>query len=305
MTFTPVNISPDSRDDLIDVGSPAGRIETAMEAIMIALLAFMPLALGVVAAWSEMVVIGAAAALVALLLARLIVSPNVRFVWTWAYLPVALFSMVAVLQLIPLPIGLLQAISPGTAEMKLRLLEGLGASDSMTLSFYPNATRHDLRLVLAIAAIFVVTVNLYRSPGQIKRLLGGIAAIGGGVALLALAQVVSGADAIYWSIDSGRKVTAGPFVNYSNFSQFINLSIGAALGYVLMRLHEEFDGGRASLARVAAKLAHGSMRSVWVASGVIVFGAAAIFMSMSRGGVIYRAQKFGLLSRRRENLTGG
>ncbi|KKM25712.1 hypothetical protein LCGC14_1592270, partial [marine sediment metagenome] len=75
-------------------------------------------------------------------------------------------------------------------------------------------------------------------------------------------------------------------MNHSNFSQFMTLSMGAALGYVLMRLHEEFDGQRASLSRVAARLSHRSMRSVWAAMGVIVLGAAAIFMSMSRGGVI-------------------
>ena len=285
MTFTPV-VTVDSLNDTIDASPLDGRIGVVMEAILITLLAFMPLAMGVVAAWSEMVVVVAAAALAALLVLRLLISPNVRFVWTWAYVPVALFVLVAVLQLIPLPVDMVRAISPGTAETKTRLLEGLAGSDTMTLSFYPHATRHDLRLVLAIAAIFVVTVNLYRRPDQIKRLLAGVAVIGGAVALLALAQIVSGAEAIYWTISLGKRADAGTFVNHSNFSQFMNLSIGAALGYVLMRLHEEFDGGRASLRRVMARLTHESLRGVWAASGVIVFGSAAIFMSMSRGGVI-------------------
>ena len=133
MTFTPVKIPADSQGALGAL--PIDRIGMAMEAILIVLLAFMPLALGVVAAWSEMVVIGGATVLTAMLFVRLLVRPSVRFVWTWAYLPVAFFAMVAVLQLIPLPIDIVKAISPGTAEMKLRLLEGLGGSDSMTLSF--------------------------------------------------------------------------------------------------------------------------------------------------------------------------
>ncbi|MBT3202057.1 MAG: hypothetical protein HN350_19315, partial [Phycisphaerales bacterium] len=95
MTSVPVSITAEARDDSFDVSPLAGRISAAMETIMIALLAFMPLALGVVSAWSEMVVVGAVAALVALLVARLIVSPNVRFVWTWAYIPIAIFAMVA------------------------------------------------------------------------------------------------------------------------------------------------------------------------------------------------------------------
>ena len=62
----------------------------------------------------------------------------------------------------------------------------------MTLSFYPNATKHNLRLILAIAAVFLVVVNVYRRTEQIKRLLGAIAIIGGSIAVLALAQDLLG-----------------------------------------------------------------------------------------------------------------
>jgi len=146
MADLPVNIAMDGHGGLVDVGPLTGRIGAAMEAILIALLGFMPLALGAIDAWSEMVVIGAATVLVALLGVRLLVTTNFRFVWTWAYLPVALFALVAALQLIPLPVGLVEAISPGTAETRSRLLGSLADSDSMTLSFYTHATRHDLRL---------------------------------------------------------------------------------------------------------------------------------------------------------------
>ena len=51
----------------------------------------------------------------------------------------------------------------------------------MTFSFYPHATRHGLRIVLAVAAVFAVVLNVYRRPEQIVRLLAVIAA---GVAVM-------------------------------------------------------------------------------------------------------------------------
>ena len=68
-----------------------------------------------------------------------------------------LFILIAVFQLVPLPAGRVRTLSPNTAVLKTELLSDLPNADqaleSMTLSFYPNATRHDLRLVLAVAAV--------------------------------------------------------------------------------------------------------------------------------------------------------
>jgi len=101
----------------------------------------------------------------------------------------------------------------------------------MTLSFYPNATKHNLRLILAVAAVFFVVVNVYRRAEQIKRLLAAIAIIGGAIALLALAQDLFGNGKIYWIVPTGHGETySGPFINHSHYGQFMNLSIGAALG---------------------------------------------------------------------------
>ena len=70
----------------------------------------------------------------------------------------------------------------------------------MTLSFYPNATKHNLRLVLAIAGVFVVVLNVFRRPDQIKRLLVAITAIGGVIAAIALAQNIFGNGKIFWLV---------------------------------------------------------------------------------------------------------
>ena len=109
---------------------------------------------------------------------------------------------------------------------------------------YPSATAHGLRLVLVGAAVFFVTASSFRTAAQIKRLLLIVFAIGCAKALLALAQIVAAADRLYWTFDVGQqRLTSGSFINYSNFSQFMNLSIGAGLALLLVRLLEQQSFG--------------------------------------------------------------
>jgi len=269
----------------------SSRFDTIIEWLLIALLAFMPLAFGVVEAWSELAVILLAEAIVVCLALKLVTDRAFRFVWTWAYAPIGLFFLLAISQLIPLPLSWVAVVSPHTAALKTQLLGDLPNADAllktMTLSFYPLATRHDIRLVLVAAVVFVVVLNVHRRPEQIKRLLGAIAVIGGAVALLALAQTLLGNGKIYWVVPTrGGLANSGPFVNHSNYGQFMNLSIGAALGLLLMKLHEGFKGIELTLPNVIERLGEHNLRVVWYLGGMIVLGAASIFVSLTRGGII-------------------
>ncbi len=274
---------------LMDRWSP-GWFDQVAEILLVSSLVFCPLALGVVHAWSEQVVIALAAALGLVFLLKLVVFQSTPFVWTWAYIPIILFVLTAAFQLLPLPSAHVQAISPHTVALKTELLGDLPEADkalsSMTLSFYPRATKRDLRLVLAVAVVFVVVVNVYREPARIKRLLGAIAIIGGGIAVLALAQDVAGNGKIYWRIPTYDQAYSGPFVNHSHYGQFMNLSIGAALGLLLVMLQEAFSGRRVNPARVTRYLSSRPAKTVKLLTAAIVLGAATIFLSLSRGAMV-------------------
>jgi len=271
-------------------GAPS-QFDTVIEWLVIALLAFMPLAFGAVEAWSELVVIALTSAMAIVLALKLASQRETGLVWSWAYVPIALFVLVVVLQLVPLPAGLVRAISPGTAATKTKLLGDLpNAADglrTMTLSFYPLATRHDLRLFLAAVVVFVVVLNVYRRPDQIKRLLAAIAILGGAIAILALAQALFGNGKIYWAVPTGNEKTySGTFICHSHYGQFMNLAIGAALGLLLVKLHETFRHGPLTLPDVVERLRDPRLRPVWYLAGMTVLGAATIFVSLTRGGAV-------------------
>ncbi len=272
-------------------GAPLSRFDTVIEWLLISLLAFAPLAFGTVQAWSEEVVLSLAAAISICFVSKLVVDKDARFVWSWLYVPLALFVLVVALQLIPLPVSIVEAISPSTAVVKNDLLGGLPNSSqllkSMTISFYPYATKHDLRIICALSAVFVVTVNVFRRPEQIRRLLAAIAIIGGCVAALALVQNLLGNGRIYWLVDTGvDKASSGPFVNHSHYGQFMNLSIGASLGLLLVYIHQAFTRMEVTPATVFEYLGSQAARVTWLLVAMIIVGVVTVFVSLTRGGMI-------------------
>ena len=281
----------ENRINLSVIDAPVSHFDKIIEWLLILLLAFMPLAFGAVEAWSEQVVVALAAAISLCFLLKLIIEKNARFIWSWAYVPVAIFILVAVVQLIPLRTSLVTAISPNTAATKAELLDDLPNSNAllrlMTLSFYPNATKHNLRLVLSIAAVFVVIVNIYRRPDQIKHLLGAIAIIGGSIATLALAQDLFGNGKIYWFVSPGAGLAhSGTFVNHSHYGQFMNLSIGAALGLIMVKIHETFTGQKVTVAFIFEYLSSPAAKVIWFLLAIIIIGVATVFVSLTRGGMV-------------------
>ena len=149
------------------------RFDRAIEWLLIAMLAFAPLAFGVVEAWSEEIVLALAAAISIVFCVKVLALRKRSVTWSWSYVPILVFVAMAGAQLIPLPTSVIRLISPQAAETKVQLLTDLpyvdSVASSMTLSFYPHATWHDLRLILAVAAGFAVVFNVFRRPAGCYR----------------------------------------------------------------------------------------------------------------------------------------
>lgn len=277
-----------------DIQTPsalAARVETFIEYLVVALLAFAPLALGAVEAWSRLIVVVGVAALAGAIALRAMIPGTPATVRSWSYLPIVFFLGWVVLQLVPLPIGIIRLISPHTVSLRNGLLSGLSSAEnasSVTLSLYHLATRDDLIVVLLASTVFVAVLNVYRRSRQVERLLMAIAIIGLVIALIQLAQALGGAKAVYGSIPTpgDRVALGGPFINRNNFAQFMDLSVGAALGLLLMRgrrLIMDFGGGRCGFERAIRSPA---VRSLWLLALAVLLGICSIFLSLSRGGTV-------------------
>jgi len=266
--------------------------DAAIERLLVGLLIFMPVAFGVRRAWSEQVVVILSGLMLLCFAMKLLIHRSQPMVWSWAYVPIALFVAVVLLQLAPLPRGVVDVLSPNTAAEREALLRDFPGANrlltTMSLSFYRRATWHDLRLVLSVSAVFVVVLNVVRQASQVQRLLKAIALIGGAVAVLALLQALFGNGKYYWFITPEYPVAirSGPFVNRNHYAQFMALSVGAGLAYLCIRLHEAFAGRRRSLAGLCEYLGSRAAREVWMLIGLMGMGVATVLIAMSRGGAI-------------------
>jgi len=266
------------------------RFDRGIEVLLVALLAFMPLAFGAVEAWSEEVVIALAALISVCFLLKASVCRGTQVAWTWSYVAVAVFVLAVILQVIPLMPGLVRLISPSTVARKSELLGDLTnaseALSTMTISFYPHATWHDLRLVLAVVAVFFVTLNVVQRSDQVMHLLTAIAIIGAAFALLALAQNLFGNDKIYWFVPTalGDGTRSGPFVNHSHYSQFMNLSVGAMLALIIVKVREGLTNRPTTAEGIAEYLTSPDAKVVCVLFAMAMLGLATMLMSLSRGG---------------------
>jgi O-antigen ligase len=258
----------------------------AIEGLLAILLAFMPLAFGAVEAWSELAVVAVAAVMSLAVVLRTAVDRTFRPAWTWAYVPLALFVLLVIFQLTPLPQGLAATLSPGAASVRRELLGAAADEQPATISLYPPATAHGLRLVLVGAAVFFVTASVIRTAPQVKRLLLIVFVIGCAEALLAVLQIFTRTNRMYWLADFNLpRLTSGSFVNYSNFCQFMNMSIGAGLGLLLVRLQSERRHSRGS---GGALHSFGGVRlsdHATLLAGLTLC-SIAVLMSLSRNGAI-------------------
>jgi O-antigen ligase/tetratricopeptide (TPR) repeat protein len=268
---------------------PTGRERwcVAVAAILFPLLVFMPAAYGAVEAWSELGVLIAAGLLAVVLAARYVFDRDAKIVRGWVFLPLVAFFVLGLLQLLPLSWSVVAAISPRTAAIQQEMLsDALDFVQNGKLSFYPLETSHHLRLLLVGIVVFASVSLTLQSGRWILGLLQVIFVIGCAEAALAIVQIATGARSIYW-LDGragGGVVTSGSFVNYSHFCQFMNLSLGAGIGLLMVRVHSDDHRTRPEPVRLRM------ITAAWQAHGLLLSGlilcALAVLTSMSRNGAL-------------------
>lgn len=249
-------------------------------ALLLGMVGFSAFAFGGVEPWSELALLFASAVVAAFALFNL----SRRGMGRHAAIILGLagsYVCLAVFQVLPLPLEFLKGLSPIRYEIVSDLLENPPAL--ATISYYPVDTIASLRLVFIAISVFAATVAACRSTLLVQWILLGLFLLGVGEAFLAIAQKATQAKGIYWSQTVPGSAWSGSFVNHSNFSQFLNLTIGASLGLLLNRLSE----GRRKESRERRTITwqEASRCYGWVLIGIVI-QVVAIAASLSRAGLV-------------------
>ncbi len=155
----------------------------------------------------------------------------------------ACVAAVAVVQLVPLPAGLLARISPATDgvlaqyDVAYALARDAGEPAWHSLSIAPSATALGLGFVLALGTYLVGATALVRRLGA-DLVARQIAVLGLAVAVFGLVQHATFNDRLYW-VWTPINVASnafGPFVNRNHFAGWMIMAASLTAGALLSRL---------------------------------------------------------------------
>lgn len=183
-------------------------------------------------------------------------------------LPLGGAALLCLLQLVPLPPGLLATLSPEAAALRDFALVPLGLEGARPLSLDPPATWRELARHLAYLLAFVAAVQVCRSERARRRLLGTLAFTGAAVAALGLLHALLGLDRLFGVIAfvHARPPLLTPFGNPNHLAAFLGLAATVSLGLALS------SGSRPRAAP-------------FVVAAVLC--GAGVLLSLSRGGIAF------------------
>ena len=261
------------------------------EAVVFAALALSPLPNGSLlegpgdARWQTLLAAAAFAALVLVVAERRLAREPLAL--PAVLVPLAALLGWTLLQLVPLPLGVLRALAPATAATFAASYPDAAWAE---ISQYPALTRLEaLRLAAVIAAIIVV-VNRVRTSRDSVRWLVVITLVGVGMTIVAFVQRATSDDPflLLWTWRLERWGTPfGPYINKNHFAGLMEITMGAALGLTLGGLAVVLSPLRGM--SLGTKLgAIGARPGGRVIVPLVAFGlmGAGLVASLSRGGVI-------------------
>ncbi len=277
-----------------------------MELVVLALAALTPWAFGGVDPVFELAIAAALALLLALWAALSVAAGQLTFVRSPVTLVLALIFVVGLVQLMPLPAGLLGWVSPGAGDIRATFypaqpeqltpaVSAVGAPAWPSISVYPRATRMELFRWLGLLILFAAVRNQVATTASLWRLSLVMLVNGCLLALFGLAQAFRSPRLVYGSFDAAEPF--GPFINRNHFAAYMNVCVALTVGLLVwfgpteqdrkqryMVKPNALEQQREALSAVFSPLSVlNSPWQLWTIVGLALMVAASL-ISLSRGG---------------------
>lgn len=163
----------------------------------------------------------------------------------WVLICLCAVVLWQLLQLLPLPMSLLDWLSPQAAHY-YRSIPGFSATDYFPLSLDVYATWQSVLLSLALCALFALVLLLVTNRQRLRSLLYVIFYAGLCQAVLASALLFNSWDGIASGVSNavtdvqnsggGFQFSAGSFVNRNHLAGFLEMTIAVGIGLLLAKL---------------------------------------------------------------------
>lgn len=247
-------------------------------------IAFSPLAFGTVEYWSKAVAqLGVAVGLIFCLFG--LWRSGQPLLRVPGLLPLLLLLGLLLLQLVPLPVGVLQVISPQSWEAYRPVYEQAGGDGWLSISVHRKATLQEFLLLGAGVMLYVLTLQVLRSGPRIKRVLGFVVALGSVIAFFAILQQFSSDGRIYWFRPAPGGSPGGPWININQYAAFIEALCPLALALFLF-YRPPISADMSWRERFVSFFSSARSNLHLFLGFAFILLAFSVFVSLCRGGII-------------------
>ena len=253
--------------------------------LFIFVLLFSPLAFGTVEPWSLTVMETSSVFALLLLFVSRSRQKQAFLYETPGIVPLVLFLVYILIQLIPLPPAILSTVSPETYRLYRETVFLDGPVRWVSLSINREATLMEFYRVSSYAAFYVLAVQLLTKKEFLKKTLAIAAFFAAGLSFFALLQHLLPNNKIYWfrQLTQGGSLF-GPYVNRNHYAGLMEMLFPLVLGLFLFykpqvpyRTFREKMSGLFNLKETNIYIVLGF-------SAVLI--ATSIFLTSSRSGIV-------------------
>ena len=254
--------------------------------LLLALLIFAPLAYGTIHTWS-LTIFQFCALIIGSFWLFLGWRKERKLFKVPGLLPLLLFCLYILLQLIPLPPSWVQLFSSAAAELYQDSVWLTNPDTWMPLSLYPRATLIHFFRFFSYALIFFATVQIFRNTEQLRKATFILTCFGGIYAFFGLLQFFAPGERIFWILRLWPERTMHPFATYGNGNHYAGLMEMlvplAVAGLFIFAPQIGYGNFKDRLLEFFSQpMAHRHA----LTTGALLLMLVSVFFSLSRGGMI-------------------
>jgi len=252
--------------------------------IFLFLLAFAPLAFGLVDLWSLSVMEALCFAAALFYFSK---PQNHGIVYRVpGIIQLILLLCYMLLQVIPLPATLVGFISPATLALYQGTIGIVEMPAWITLSINPKSTLEEFFRFSAYISFYVLSVQLLTDSKRLKKTVLIVLGLCSFIALQAILQKYLDNGRIYWLRAVPPKSSfTGPYVYHNHFAGYVEMLVPVAIA-LFFRYRPQMHYGDSWRQRLTNILTHLQFNTHLLLGIAAVLMTVSIFVSLSRGGMI-------------------
>ncbi len=199
-------------------------------------------------------------------------------------LPLLLLLLFMLLQLIPLPPGLVKIFAPAVYQAYFPLLELQNSPQWIPLTVNQKATLLEFFRISAYSLFYVLTVQLLSKSEALTKTIKVIAWLTAGIAFMAIIQKFTSPQDMYWLREIPHGSVFGPWVNRNHYAGFMELVFPLVFA-LFFHYRPPFSYQQSFRKRLVAIFSSPTSNVHFFLWFAVILIIASVFVSLSRGGI--------------------